>query len=147
MCSIMSEKHRPDVTVNAFAPPHAAPCNVIEAASSSSIWMKVPPTVGTREANRSTTSVEGVIGYPAAKRAPAASAPSQQAWSPSMKWVPVRTPRGSACMIGLRWRGLALWLWLDDPLPVNSEIRTIHPTQIAATAFLRGDHVRRMVAL
>ena len=41
--------------------PHRA-LNVIEAASSSSIWMKVPPTVGTRAAKRSTTSVEGVMG-------------------------------------------------------------------------------------
>src|SRR5271165_2227530 len=73
----------------------------MEAASSSSIWMKVPPTVGMREANRSTTSVEGVIGYPAEKRAPAASAPSQQAWSPSRKWEPVRTPAGSACILDL----------------------------------------------
>src|SRR5580765_3692094 len=96
MCSIISENPGPDVTVNALAPPHTAPCRVIEAASSSSIWIKLPPTVGTREANRSTTSVEGVIGYPAANLAPAASAPSQQAWSPSMKCVPVKTPRGSA---------------------------------------------------
>jgi hypothetical protein len=94
MCSIMSEKPVPYVTVKAFAPPHTAPCNVMEAASSSSIWMKVPPTVGTRAAKRSTTSVEALMGYPAANRDPAANAPSQQAWSPSMKWVPLRTPRG-----------------------------------------------------
>src|SRR5579872_4446160 len=81
MCSIMSENPGPDVTVNALAPPQTAPWMAIEAASSSSIWMKTPPTVGTRAANRSTTSVDGVIGYPAENRAPAASAPSQQAWS------------------------------------------------------------------
>src|SRR4051795_11248012 len=96
MCSIISEKPGPDVTVNAFAPPQTAPCKQMDAASSSSIWMNVPPTVGMREANRSTTSVEGVMGYPEEKRAPAASAPSQQAWSPSIKWTPVRTPFGSA---------------------------------------------------
>jgi hypothetical protein len=35
MCSIMSEKPGPDVTVKAFAPPQTAPCSVIDAASSS----------------------------------------------------------------------------------------------------------------
>src|SRR5947209_1554325 len=79
MCSIINENPGPDVTVNAFAPPQTAPCSAIEAANSSSIWMNVPPTIGTRAANRSTTSVEGVIGYPAANLDPAASAPSQQA--------------------------------------------------------------------
>ncbi len=62
MCSIISEKPGPEVTVKAFAPAQTAPCKAMEAASSSSIWMKTPPTVGMREANRSTTSVEGVMG-------------------------------------------------------------------------------------
>ena len=62
MCSIMSEKPGPEVTVKALAPPQTAPWMAMEAASSSSIWMKMPPTVGMREANRSTTSVEGVMG-------------------------------------------------------------------------------------
>src|SRR5579872_4573763 len=102
MCSIISENPGPEVTVNAFAPPHTPPCNAIDAASSSSICMNVPPTVGTRAAKRSTTSVDGVIGYPAANLAPAANAPSQQAWSPSMKCVPVKTPCGSAFISYLR---------------------------------------------
>ena len=62
MCSIISEKPGPEVTVNALAPPQTAPCRAMEAASSSSIWMNVPPTVGMRAAKRSTTSVEGVMG-------------------------------------------------------------------------------------
>ena len=61
-CSIMRENPGPDVTVNAFALPQTAPWIVIEAASSSSIWMKIPPTVGILHAKRSTTSVDGVIG-------------------------------------------------------------------------------------
>src|ERR1700756_3442988 len=147
MCSIMSEKPGPEVTVNAFAPPHTPPCSAIEAASSSSIWMKHPPTVGTRKAKRSTISVDGVIGYPAANLAPAASAPSQQAWSPSIKCVPVSTPRGSAFMDHLL-RGVGLhFLQLRNPLPVNREVRAVHPAQIAAAALLRRHHVWRMVAL
>jgi len=62
MCSIMSEKPGPDVTVNALAPAQTAPAIAIEAASSSSIWMKTPPTVGMRAAKRSTISVDGVMG-------------------------------------------------------------------------------------
>jgi hypothetical protein len=62
MCSIIREKPGPEVTVKALAPPHTAPWMAMEAASSSSIWMKTPPTVGMRAANRSTTSVEGVMG-------------------------------------------------------------------------------------
>src|ERR1022692_196213 len=103
----------------------------MEAANSSSIWMKMPPTVGMRAANLSTTSVEGVIGYPAANRAPAARAPSQQAWSPSRKCAPVRTPFGSACMAG----------------SVNCEVRAIQATQVATAAFLRGYDVRWVISL
>src|SRR5579864_4767575 len=111
----------------------------IEAASSSSIWMNMPPTVGTREAKRSTTSVEGVIGYPAAKRAPAASAPSQQAWSPSMKCVPVRTPRGSAFMCGLLGRG--------NFGGIDCEVGAIHAAEVAAAALLRLYYMWRVIAL
>ncbi len=68
-----------------FLPAHTAPWMAIEDASSSSIWMNIPPTSGMRAAKRSTTSVDGVIGYPATNLHPAASAPSQAAWSPSMK--------------------------------------------------------------
>src|SRR3954464_15234117 len=104
--------------------------------------MKVPPTVGMREANRSTTSVEGVMGYPEEKRAPAASAPSQQAWSPSMKWTPVRTPFGSAFILCVSGLG-----GLRDPVSVNREIRTVHSAQIAPATFLGVDDVRWMVTL
>src|ERR1035438_2714774 len=103
----------------------------MEAANSSSIWMKVPPTVGMRAANRSTTSVEGVIGYPAANRAPAARAPSQQAWSPSKKCAPVSTPFGSACMAG----------------SVDGEVRAIEAAQVATATFFSSYDVRWVVSL
>src|ERR1019366_10811524 len=131
MCSIMREKPGPEVTVKALAPPQTAPWMVIEAASSSSIWMKMPPTVGIREAKRSTTSADGVMGYPAANRAPAARVPSQQAWSPSRKWTPVRTPLGSACIASSE----------------DSEIGTVHSAEVATGALLDGDDVGRMVTL
>src|SRR5271167_1455690 len=117
MCSIISEKPGPEVTVKALAPAHTMPCKVMEAANSSSIWINTPPTLGTREAKRSTTSVEGVMGYPAAHLLPAANAPSQQAWSPSMKCMPVRTPRGSAFIWHLPWRDQpSSWEdWQDQP--------------------------------
>src|SRR5271165_1562165 len=126
----------------------------MEAASSSSIWMKVPPTVGMREANRSTTSVEGVIGYPAEKRAPAASAPSQQAWSPSRKWEPVRTPAGSACILDLLFgrsdvrRGSRGFLRRGRLLVAeDSEVGAVHAAQVAATALFRMDQVRGVITL
>ena len=131
MCSIMSEKPGPEVTVKALAPAQTAPWMAMEAANSSSIWMKMPPTVGILEANRSTTSVEGVMGYPAANRAPAARVPSQQAWSPSRKWTPVRTPLGSACIAASE----------------NGEIRAVHAAEIATTAFLGSYDVGRVVTL
>src|ERR1700693_3496808 len=133
MCSIISEKPGPLVTVNALAPPQTAPCRQIEAASSSSIWMNVPPTVGMREAKRSTTSVDGVIGYPEAKRAPAERQPSQQAWSPSRKCVPVRTPAGSACIAGLLLRRDRR-LGGVHAVPKDGEVRTVHAAQVAAAA-------------
>src|ERR1035437_3968855 len=129
ICSIISENPGPEVTVKALAPAQTAPWMAMEAASSSSIWMKMPPRVGILAAKRSTTSVDGVMGYPAANRAPAASAPSQHAWSPSMKWTPVRTPLGSACIAPSK----------------DGEIRTIHAAEIATTAFLGGCDVRRVV--
>jgi hypothetical protein len=48
--------------MNALAPAQTAPWMAMEAASSSSIWINAPPTVGILEANRSTTSVDGVRG-------------------------------------------------------------------------------------
>src|SRR5436190_14067386 len=93
--------------------------------------MKRPPTVGMRQAKRSTTSVDGVIGYPAANRAPAARVPSQQAWSPSRKWTPVRTPLGSACMPGSE----------------DGEVGAVHAAEVAAGAFVGSDDVGRVVTL
>jgi hypothetical protein len=62
MFSIISEKPGPLVTVIAFVPVHDAPITAAMLASSSSIWMNVPPMNGNRLEIRSTTSVEGVIG-------------------------------------------------------------------------------------
>src|ERR1044071_350595 len=93
--------------------------------------MNRPPTVGMRQAKRSTTSVDGVIGYPAANRAPAARVPSQQAWSPSRKWTPVRTPLGSARMSGSE----------------DGEAGTAHSAEVAPGAFVGGDDVRGVVSL
>ena len=82
MCSIMREKPGPEVAVIVRAPAQAPPMIAAILAGSSSIWMKVPPTLGRRAAIRSATSVDGVIGYPAKKRHPAAIAPSAQAVFP-----------------------------------------------------------------
>src|SRR5689334_3999160 len=94
-----------------------------------------------REAKRSTTSVDGVIGYPEAKRAPAARQPSQQAWSPSRKCVPVSTPLGSACIVVLLLRRIG------EAVSVDGEVRAVHAAQIAAAALFRRHHLRRVVAL
>ena len=62
MFSIMRLKPGPLVTVIDFVPVHEAPTTAAMLASSSSIWMKVPPMRGNRREIRSTTSVEGVMG-------------------------------------------------------------------------------------
>src|ERR1019366_6397402 len=119
---------------------------------------KVPPTVGTRAAKRSTTSVEGVMGYPAEKRAPPANAPSQQASSPSKKGDPVKAPAGSACILGLLFcRSGRGCLWLRSFLGCfllgfvleseDCEIRAVHAAKIAAAAFLWMNQVRWVVTL
>src|ERR1017187_6204348 len=131
MFSILRAKPGPEATVKALAPPQTAPWIGMEAPGSSSIWMKMPPTVGIREAKRSTTSVDGVMGYPAANRAPAARVPSQQAWSPSRKWTPVRTPFGSACIASSE----------------DGEVGTVHAAEVTAALYVSGDHVGRMVTL
>ena len=61
-CSIIRERPGPLVTFMTFLPPQTAPWMAMLAASSSSIWMNTPPTVGMRAAKRSTISVEGVMG-------------------------------------------------------------------------------------
>jgi len=122
----------PEVTVKAWRPPQTAPCNVIEAASSSSIWMKVPPTVGTREAKRSTTSVEGVMGYPAAKRAPAANAPSQQA----VIAIDEVCAGPVSARIGLAMIGFHLSLPCPEPTlwRLNCEIGAVHAAEVTSAA-------------
>jgi hypothetical protein len=47
--------------------------------------MKTPPTLGNSWASTSAISVDGVIGYPAKKRHPAARAPRAQASFPWSK--------------------------------------------------------------
>ncbi len=64
-------------------------------AISSSIWTNVPPTAGSARAMCSAISDDGVIGYPAKNRQPAASAPSAHAWFPWMSLASVTRP--------LRW--------------------------------------------
>ncbi len=43
-------------------PPSEAPSTAPSEAISSSIWMKMPPTLGSSSAMRSATSEDGVIG-------------------------------------------------------------------------------------
>ena len=62
MFSSIRLKPGPLVTVMVFVPVHDPPMIAAIDASSSSIWMNVPPMSGNRLAIRSTTSVEGVIG-------------------------------------------------------------------------------------
>src|SRR5436190_24312695 len=93
--------------------------------------MKRPPTVGMRQAKRSTTSVDGVMGYPAANRAPAARVPSQQEWSPSRKWTPVSTPLGSACIARSK----------------DGEVGAVHSAEVAPGAFLGGEGMGHVITL
>ena len=85
MLSCMSEKPGPEVAVSALAPASEAPITAPIEAISSSIWMKWPSTWGRRRDSTSAISVEGVMGYPAKKRAPAAIAPSATASLPSIR--------------------------------------------------------------
>ncbi len=62
MFSIIRLKPGPLVTVMVLVPVQAPPTTAAMLASSSSIWMKVPPIIGKRREMRSTTSVEGVMG-------------------------------------------------------------------------------------
>jgi hypothetical protein len=95
--------------------------------------------------NLSTISVEGVIGYPALNRAPAANAPSQAAASPFMKCVPVSTPTGSAVALAGNF-GLLNFL-VRIAVTIDGEIRTIHATEVATGTFVRVYHVGRVIAL
>jgi hypothetical protein len=72
----------PEVAVQVFAPPQAAPRIVQMEAISSSICRKTPRTLGRSRDINSVISEAGVIGYPAKKRHPAAMAPRVQASFP-----------------------------------------------------------------
>ncbi len=85
MLSCMSEKPGPDVAVSALAPASEAPMTAAIEAISSSICTKWPSTCGRRRDSTSAISVEGVMGYPAKKRAPAAMAPSATASLPAIR--------------------------------------------------------------
>ena len=69
----------------AFTPAADAPSTAAMEASSSSICRKCPPTCGRRSALCSAISVDGVMGYPAKKRIPAAMAPSTAASLPCIR--------------------------------------------------------------
>ena len=60
--SCMRLKPGPEVAVSALAPAREAPQTAAMLAISSSIWMNVPPTCGSRRASTSAISVDGVIG-------------------------------------------------------------------------------------
>ncbi len=55
-------KPGPEVAVSALAPARLAPHTAAMEAISSSIWMNLPPTSGSRRARRSAISVDGVMG-------------------------------------------------------------------------------------
>jgi len=59
-------------------------------ANSSSIWMAMPPILGSFRARCSAISVAGVMGYPAKNLHPAVMAASAQAWFPCQKWILVK---------------------------------------------------------
>jgi len=87
MFSCMRLKPGPEVAVMAFAPAQLAPMTAPREASSSSIWMAMPPTWGNLSARFSAISLEGVIGYPAKNLHPAVIAASAHAWFPCQKWI------------------------------------------------------------
>jgi hypothetical protein len=62
MFSCIREKPGPLVAVMDFSPPTEAPMMAAMLAISSSIWMNLPPTLGSSRARISATSVEGVMG-------------------------------------------------------------------------------------
>jgi hypothetical protein len=96
--SIIREKPGPLVAVIARAPVHEAPMIDAMLAISSSIWMKVPFSLGSFTAMCSATSVEGVMGYPPKNRHPAASAPSAHAIFPCQNSVRVNILSPPSCV-------------------------------------------------
>ena len=73
--SVLRESPGPEVPVSDRCPEYDAPQAIAMAASSSSAWTKIPPYLGNSARRISMTLDHGVIGYPAPKRMPAASAP------------------------------------------------------------------------
>src|SRR5476651_1933242 len=71
----------------ALTPPIEAPITAAIEAISSSICTNTPSTSGNRRTNRSAISDDGVIGYPAKNRQPAAIAPNAQAWLPEISFM------------------------------------------------------------
>ena len=69
--SCIREKPGPLVAVKALTPAAEAPMMAAILANSSSICMYVPPSFGSSREQIAAISDEGVIGYPAKKRAPA----------------------------------------------------------------------------
>src|SRR5512138_3959935 len=82
MFSCFSEYPGPLVAVMTLAPVTAAPRIAPIAAISSSIWMKRPPTCGSRTDRCSAISEDGEMGYPPKKRQPARIAAWAQASLP-----------------------------------------------------------------
>ena len=62
MFSCLREKPGPEVAVMDLTPATDAPMTAAMLASSSSIWMNLPPTRGSFSAQPSAISVEGVMG-------------------------------------------------------------------------------------
>jgi hypothetical protein len=62
MFSCIREKPGPEVAVMLLTPAAEAPMTAAMEPSSSSIWMKCPPTWGSLPAQPSAISVDGVMG-------------------------------------------------------------------------------------
>src|SRR5450756_962620 len=95
-----------------------APTIAMMLAISSSICMNIPPICGMRLAMISAISEDGVIGYPAKKRTPAAIAPSATASLPCIRTI---------------------FSLILDLLYCERKVRTMLDTHLAADAVLRVD--------
>src|SRR5208283_5786048 len=101
MFSCLRENPGPLVAVMALTPPIEAPITAAIEAISSSICTKTPSTSGKWRASRSAISDDGVIGYPAKNRQPAAIAPKAQAWLPEISFTaPLPVSAVSTAFIG-----------------------------------------------
>jgi hypothetical protein len=89
----------PDVAVITFKPAMDAPRQAPMDAISSSAWRQTPPRGGSSESMVFSMVVAGVIGYPAKKRHPAATAPRATASFPSSKVKDMGFPYLFYCLI------------------------------------------------